>query len=383
MKDLLYQGFEQGPIRPPNEANSLLLRFTRNCPWNHCTYCPIYKQRKFTLRPVDHIIEDINQVHQHADSLMDNADDTGQIPYNSIVQERNRLDRSQVHPFNAALSWISSGMKSIFIQDANSLVMKPDDLVILFRHLKKCFPMVERITSYARSHTIARISDDNLKKFADAGLNRIHIGLESGSDTILKFVKKGCLKKDHIKAGRKVKNAGIELSEYIMPGLGGRKYAKEHALESADALNKINPDFIRLRSFAVPNRAKQFTHLSQDWFVQCTDKEIAREILLFIQSLDSIKSTIKSDHILNLFQDVNGTLPQDRSKMTGIIQTFLNMEPEDQMVYQIGRRSGWFSSLAEMDDSIKTGQIKQRCDELGITPDNVETTIQEMHKKFI
>ncbi len=383
MTDEKYNGFEQGPIRPPNEANSLLLRITRNCPWNNCTFCPVYKKRKFSLRPLDHILEDINAVHRYTQRLLSLADETGSISYESIVNAKKDLNQIEIHPFHAALSWISTGMKSIFIQDANSLIIKPQDLIKILRHLKKCFPMVQRITSYARSHTIVRISDDHMKQISDAGLNRIHIGLESGSDTVLKFVRKGCLKKDHIKAGQKVKNAGIELSEYIMPGLGGKKLSKEHALESADTLNQINPDFIRLRSFAIPNRVKQFTDISKDWFEQCTDTMIAKEIRLFLQSLERISSTIKSDHILNLFEDINGTLPGDKSKMTGVIETFLDMDPENQMIYQIGRRSGMFSSINEMNDSHKAVKIRKQCQQQGITPENVDHAIQEMLKRFI
>ncbi|MCP4024138.1 MAG: radical SAM protein, partial [Desulfobacteraceae bacterium] len=235
MTNEAYKGFEQGPIRPPSEANSLLLRITRNCPWNNCTFCPVYKSRKFSLRPVDHIIKDIDTVHLHIKALLKKADAGGRIPYNAITDIKNEMDEFNPQGFHAALSWISSGMESIFIQDANSLIIKPIHLIQILLHLKKRFPMATRITSYARSHTIVRISDENLKKMADAGLNRIHIGMESGSDTILKLVKKGCTKKDHIKAGLKVKKAGMELSEYIMPGLGGQKYSREHAEESADA----------------------------------------------------------------------------------------------------------------------------------------------------
>jgi len=143
-------------------------------------------------------------------------------------------------------------MHAIFLQDANSLIVKPDQLIRILRHLRSRFPWVDRITSYARSHTIARISDGNLRQMREAGLNRIHIGLESGSDAVLDRVRKGVDKRTQIKAGQKVKKAGMELSEYVMPGLGGKALSRDHALETADALNRINPDFIRLRTLALP-----------------------------------------------------------------------------------------------------------------------------------
>ena len=122
------------------------------------------------------------------------------------------------------------GEKNVFIQDANSLVMKVDDLVEALNYLRQAFPTVDRVTSYGRSQTVAQLlSVDDLKRLKDAGLTRLHLGLESGSDFILKFMRKGVTKEQHIIAGRLVKAAGIELSEYVMPGLGGKSWWQEHA----------------------------------------------------------------------------------------------------------------------------------------------------------
>ena len=162
------------------------------------------------------------------------------------------LDYPTQMAFHSALNWVRSGMQSVFLQDANTLVIKPDDLVAILEYLRQVFPQVERVTSYARSHSVARISDEDMAHLAGAGLNRIHIGMESGADDVLEFIKKGVDQKTQIVAGQKVKSAGIELSEYFMPGLGGRLYSRENALETAEAINKINPDFIRIRTLAIP-----------------------------------------------------------------------------------------------------------------------------------
>ncbi|HAY39625.1 MAG TPA: radical SAM protein, partial [Desulfobacteraceae bacterium] len=207
-----YQGFEQGPIRPPSEAYSLLVRVTRNCPWNHCTFCPVYKDSRFSIRPKDHVIKDIDSVYRSLEIIQKTAHGEGKIPLAEIRKTAGNGNNLDPRAFNAALNWVSGGMRSVFIQDANSLVIESSDFVEILTHLKTRFPWVERITSYARSHTIARISDDNLKSIRDAGLNRIHIGLESGSDKVLKMTKKGVTKETHIKAGLKVKKAGMELS---------------------------------------------------------------------------------------------------------------------------------------------------------------------------
>ena len=213
----------------------------------------------------------------------------------------------------AARNWLLAGGTSVFLQDSNSLIIKPDHLVTILLHLKAAFPGIERITSYARSQTIARMDDADLARIAAAGLNRIHIGLESGCDEVLARVKKGADKAAHILAGCKVKQAGMELSEYYMPGLGGRALSRQHALESADALNRINPDFIRLRTLALPEGLELTREQANGGFEKMGDRETAEELLLFLQSLSGITSRVKSDHILNLFEEIDGILPDDRS----------------------------------------------------------------------
>ncbi|MFC1830208.1 radical SAM protein [Thermodesulfobacteriota bacterium] len=378
-----YQGFEQGPIRPPSEAHSLLIRVTRNCPWNRCTFCPVYKETRFSIRPVDHVKKDIDSVYRYVEMIQQTADESGRLRRAEVRKTVENGQQLDPQAFNAALHWINGGMKSIFIQDANSLVIKPSDLLEILTHLKDRFPWAERTTSYARSHTIARIKDENLKALRAAGLNRIHIGMESGSDLVLKMCKKGTSKETHIKAGLKVKKAGMELSEYIMPGLGGVAYSEVNALETADALNRINPEFIRLRTLAIPNNVELFADWTAGRFQKCTDLMMAKEILLLIESLEDVTSIFKSDHILNLFQEVEGKLPDDKAHMLGIIQTFLDMPPERQCVYQVGRRLGYFSGLKDMDNPHRLARTEKTCRELGITPDNVDEVIDEIMKRFI
>jgi len=378
-----YNGFEQGPIRPPSEAYSLLIRITRNCPWNRCTFCPVYKEKKFSIRPVEHIKKDIDSVCRHVEKLQKLSDESCHISRKDIRQTAEKVEPDQLHAFNAAFSWIAGGMRSVFIQDANSLIIKPADLVEILKHLKKRFSQVERITSYARSHTVARIKDEDLEAIKEAGLNRIHIGLESGSNQVLKMVKKGVTKETQIKAGLKVKRAGIELSEYVMPGLGGRKYSEIHALETADALNRINPDFIRLRTLAIPNGLGLYEDYLNGNFEKCNDVMMATEILLFLEMLAGITSVIKSDHILNLFEEVQGVLPDDREYMTGVIQNFLSMDPKHKALYQVGRRLGIFSTLSDMDSPRRFARAEKTCRELNITPENVDEIIDELMKRFI
>ncbi len=378
-----YSGFEQGPIRPPSEANSLLIRITRNCPWNRCTFCPVYKGTRFSLRPVDHVKQDIDMVAGYVVLLRKIVNESGHISRADIDEVAGKTKPDQMPALNAAYHWLAGGLKSVFLQDANSLIIKPADLIEILVHLKNHFPWIERITSYARSHTIARIKDHDMKAIREAGLNRIHIGLESGSDEVLKFVKKGVDKETHIKAGIRVKHAGIELSEYVMPGLGGRKLSEVHALETADALNHINPDFIRLRPLAVPGSVELFEDYSSGRFETCTEVMKTKELLLMLEHFDGITSTIKSDHMLNLFEEINGTLPDDKAQMVSALRSFLSLPPENQALFQVGKRMGIFSCLDDMKDAFKMEKARETCEQHGITAKNADQAIEEIIKRYI
>jgi biotin synthase-like enzyme len=227
------------------------------------------------------------------------------------------------------------------------------------------------------------MNNADLKAMREAGLNRIHIGLESGADEVLKMISKGVDQATHIKAGLKVKTAGMELSEYVMPGLGGKKLSQIHARESAIALNQINPDFIRLRTLSVPDHTELFRDCAEGRFQKCSDLEMAEEILIFLETLNGITSTVKSDHILNLFQEIEGTLPGDKPAMTGILKTFLAMPPEEQCIYQVGRRMGIMSALSDMDLPHRYLKAKKTSTELGIMPENVDMFINEMMRRFV
>ncbi|HEY5672885.1 MAG TPA: radical SAM protein [Malonomonas sp.] len=378
-----YRGFEQGPIRPPSEAASLLLRISRNCPWNRCTFCSIYKRDSFSLRPLEHILKDIDSVHHYLTLLQERANTAGGLNYHVVSELANGLGDAEQMALYAAYNWLGEGMQSIFLQDANSLVIKPAELVVILQHIRQCFPQVERITSYARSQTIDRISEDDLQRIAAAGLNRIHIGMESGSDAVLKIVQKGTDQAMHIRAGQKVKRVGMQLSEYVMPGLGGRTLSREHALETAAALNQIDADFIRLRTLAIPNHTELFNDWQDGSFVKLCDKEVAEEILLFLETLDGISSTVKSDHILNLFQEIEGRYPEDKAAMTGVIRRFFALSAEEQMLYQVGRRMGLFARLDDLQRTDRRQRAAAACTQFGITTDNIDTTITELMKRFI
>jgi hypothetical protein len=285
---------------------------------------------------------------------------------------------------SAALNWIRFGeMRSVFIQDANSLVIKPEELEEILLHLKRAFPDVERITSYARSHTVARMKMEALHRLRAAGLNRIHIGLESGSDAVLKRVRKGSTKQQHIDAGKKVKDAGIELSEYVMPGLGGRDLSEDHAVQTADALNQIDPDFIRLRTLGLPERAPLYDTWEAGDFERCSDIEVIIELKTLIEHLNGIHSHLFSDHIVNLLGDLQGRFPEDKDRLLKQLDRFLSLDADTQCLFQLGRRLGVFSSLEDMENPRRMARVERVQREAKITPENIESFTTEMMRRFV
>ena len=367
-----YQGFEQGPIRPPSERNSLLIRVTRNCPWNRCTFCGLYKGERFSRRPVAHILRDIDTVRGFVEQLQ-----------SGTAVSPQGLDWNEQMAFSAARTWLMDGARSVFLQDSNSLIIRPQDLLTILTSLQEVFPQIKRITSYARSHTIARMAEADLAMLAAAGLNRIHIGLESGADAVLARVRKGADGEIHVAAGEKVRRAGIELSEYYMPGLGGRELSEAHARESAAVLNRINPEFIRIRTLALPDGLDLAREQARGRFVKLSDRETAQELHLFLQCLSGITSQIKSDHILNLFEEIDGRLPVDKGRMLAVIDRFLNLSAEEQALYQIGRRTGVFRQISDLRHPVLRAQALQYMEQWMVTPENVDHLCDQLMQRFI
>lgn len=382
------KAFEQGPIRPPNEARSLLLRITRNCPWNRCMFCPVYKKRKFSLRTIDEIKKDIVTAREMADEL---------YAISSRLGVEGRVDDRAIgevfsspedysDSYRSVAAWLYYGTNDCFLQDADNLVVPVDDMVEILEFLREKFPEIKRITTYARSRTIVGKSAEALRRLKNAGLNRIHIGLESGSDRVLKFIRKGVSSAQHIEAGVKVREAGIELSEYVMPGLGGREMWREHALETARVLSGINPDFIRLRSLRVPRRVPLYQEMEKGTFTMQSDDMVVEEIKIMIQNLDGISSIVTSDHIMNLLEEVEGRLPDDREKMLGVITRYQEMSETDRLIYRMGRRGGAYKSTSDLAaDPVTYGKLNRLIQDINRKegPEAVENFIRDMVDRYI
>jgi len=378
--------FEQGPIRPPSEAGSLLIRATRNCPWNRCEFCHTYKGQKFQIRSVDEIKEDIQKARDIADEIRQvswrhgHGGGVNDEIIRIIFDQRSRYGESH----RSVAYWLYFGGTRAFIQDANSLVMKTQDLVAVLTLLKEKFPQITRITTYARSKTLAKKTVGELRDLHRAGLSRIHVGLETGYDSLLAYIRKGVTAREHVEAGKKVMKSGISLCEYVMPGLGGKRWTHQHAVETARVLNQINPDHIRLRTLYVRSDMSLHQKVRSGEMELLDDDEVVQEIRLFIEHLNGIQSTLVSDHILNLLEEVEGHLPEDKEKLLAIIDRYLSLAAEERLIFAVGRRAGLYHRLDDLKDAANRLRVQQairRLEELG--SGKVEETIKSVMANYI
>jgi radical SAM superfamily enzyme YgiQ (UPF0313 family) len=355
---------EMGPIRPPSEAQSLLIRVTRNCPWNQCEFCHTYKGETFSIRSLEEVQKDIDQAKEIADQIRELSWRMGQAGKVNQTVLRHFLSqpKAQNPAWQTVAAWLYFGGTQVFLQDGNSLMRKTSDLVAILRSLREIFPSIQRITSYGRARTLAKKSVEELKELREAGLTRIHIGMESGYDPLLQYIKKGVTAEEQVTAGRNVVASGISLSEYIMPGLGGERWWREHAIESARVLNQIDPDFIRLRTLYVRKNMPLYQKVEKGEFARPSDDQIVTEIRLFLETLDGIRSTVVSDHILNLLEEIQGRLPGEKEKMLALIDRYLAWPEEKRLRFRVGRRLGYLRNLEDLDDQnllLRVDQIIQ------------------------
>jgi radical SAM superfamily enzyme YgiQ (UPF0313 family) len=284
------RNYDFPPFRPPSEANSLLLRVTRGCPWNRCTFCSMYKGMKFEIRDLEEILGDIE----------------------------------------LAKDLYGDRVRTIFIGDSNSLVAKTEMLVKILNALFSSFPHIERVTSYARAKTIAKKPLEDLIKIYQAGLTRLHVGLETGDRDLLKKIEKGATPEEMIEGGRKAKKAGFEYSLYVLLGVGGEEKWEQHAKGTAEVLNQVDPHFIRVRTFIPQPDSPLYEAMVEGSFQPASPETILKETKLLLEKLQ-VTSQFLSDHISNLLP-LNGKLPEDKEKMIQMIEQALKELRENDLL---------------------------------------------------
>ena len=338
--------FEVGAIRPPSEggSHSLLLRPTRNCSWGRCRFCYglVYDRQKFEIRSIDEIKKDIDSAKAIADGIravswqMGQAGAASHAVASAMLRANPGLHAN--HCFALVFNWLAAGARTAFLQDANTPIMRTRDLVEVLRYLKQQLPTLERVTSYARSKTIAKKSLAELKELRAAGLSRLHVGLESGDDEVLRYVDKGVTAAEQIAGGKKAKQAGFELSEYVMPDLGGRAMSDQHARNTARVLSEIDPDFIRMRPFVASRATPLYEDYEKGTLELSSPHQRLRELRTLIENLE-VTSRVCFDHFLNAWfcdstrrrtlftQDYNGyKFPEQKQEVLELIEEGLRLD---------------------------------------------------------
>jgi radical SAM superfamily enzyme YgiQ (UPF0313 family) len=287
----------EGPVyRPPSEADSLLIQATIGCPHNKCTFCMVYKKGPpYRVRPVAEICQDIREARRR---------------YGDLV-------------------------RTLFFPAGNTIAMPTNALSAICRCAMEQFPDLERITVYGSSKYIIRKGLEDLKEIRTSGLKRIHVGLESGDDEVLRRVKKGTNASDQIKAGIRVKEAGIELSEYVILGLAGLERTRDHAVATAKAINEIRPHYVRLRTLVPKINTLLLHQMERGDFQMLSPHQILKETFQLIDRI-TCPTTLTSDHYTN-YINLEGRLPQDREKLLREIEKALRMDEDRFRPFFIGR----------------------------------------------
>lgn len=336
--------FEQGPIRPPSEAFSLLVRVIRNCTWNRCAFCPVYKGTRASPRRLEDVLADVDAMAAAAREIREDG-------LAAVREGRVPAEAHQVALF------LRDGARHAFLQDADPCVVRPQKLAAVIQRVKERFPTVTDVTTYGRVQTLARRGVPELAQLAGEGLTRVHLGLESGADEVLALVDKGCRGDDLIVAGRNVVAAGLELCFYLMPGLGGRALAAAHVAGSARVLRAVaaaapadRPLVVRLRTTAVVPGTPLAELEAAGRFTAEDDVEIARELRDLLGQLGDACLELRSDHALNLLPELEGSLPADRERLVALLERYLALPREDQARFAVGARLGIYHRLADYGD---------------------------------
>ncbi|MCI8342238.1 MAG: radical SAM protein [Firmicutes bacterium] len=267
--------YEGVVYRPPSEAGSLIIQLTIGCARNKCTFCAMFKDKKFRIRSLDEVVEDLNMAR---------------IYYRDIQIER------------------------VFLADGDALIVKTKDLLYILSKIKEIFPEVKRISAYGAPADVIMKTDEELKTLKEAGLDMIYMGAESGDDVVLEEVKKGATSSDIIEAGQKLKKAKMVVSITLISGLGGKARLEEHAINSAKVISAIKPEYVGFLTLMVEPGTPLFDDHKAGRFELLEPKEVLHEMRLFVENTDSEGTVFRSNHASN-YVSLRGTFNKDKPLM--------------------------------------------------------------------
>ena len=264
--------------RPPSEAYSLIVQVTYGCSHNTCAFCGMYKEKRFALRPLAEVLEDFHLARQY---------------YRNVGR--------------------------IFLADGDALIRKVSDLVTILDTIRELFPECERVSSYASPTSLQIRTDEELQLLRDKGLTLLYMGLESGCDDVLKLMRKGHTSAEIVECGQKVKRNGIGLSVTAITGLGGPELMEAHAVDTARALNAMNPEYIGILTLVVEDGTPLQDWVREGKFHLLTPAQVLQETKLMVENFDSPGSVFRMNHASN-YLSLKGTLNEDKEAMLAQIR---------------------------------------------------------------
>lgn len=274
--------YEGSIYRPPSEGRSLILQITIGCSHNECTFCSMYKDKTFRIKSSEAILNDLEEARKK---------------YHSI--------------------------KRIFLADGDALILKAELLFKILEKIYVLFPECERVSAYATPKAILLKSPEILEKLYNKGLKLLYMGIESGSDEVLNKVKKGSNAHEIIEAGEKIMATNIQLSVTLISGLGGKELWYNHAIQSAEVVSFINPNYLSLLTLMVDSDTEIANQIEQKKITILEPEEILLETYEFIKALELKNCVFRSNHASN-FVPLKGTLNQDKVKLLNEIKRYLD-----------------------------------------------------------
>jgi len=277
--------YEGSVYRPPSEAYSLIVQVTIGCAHNKCTFCSMFKDKKFRVRNVIEVLEDLD----------------------SARQQYRRVNK-------------------IFLADGDALVLQNKDLLVILNHIKKLFPECERVGIYGSPQDVLRKSNEELIELLEHGIGIIYIGAESGSDKVLKEIKKGAARAEIIEAVKRVEDSGIKASVTFISGLAGKDGWEDHAVESGTMISEMEPSYVGLLTLITEHGAELHNDIVEGRFQTLSPMEVLKETVLLLENTNVTKTCVfRSNHASN-YVSLKGDLPQDKEKMLVQLKTAMKNE---------------------------------------------------------
>ncbi|QOX63540.1 B12-binding domain-containing radical SAM protein [Anoxybacterium hadale] len=275
--------YEGSVYRPPSEAYSLIIQVTIGCAHNKCTFCTMFKEKKFRVRNVKEVLEDLDMARQNY----------------------RRINR-------------------IFLADGDALVLQNKELLVILDYIKKLFPECERVGIYGSPQDILRKSHEDLVELREHGIGIIYIGAESGSDRVLKAVNKGATRADIIESVRRVETADIPASVTFISGLAGKAGWEDHAIESGTMISEMEASYVGLLTLITEPGAEMHRDIAEGRLELLSPLEVLKETELLLEHANVKKTCVfRSNHASN-YVSLKGDLPQDKDLMLSQLRNAMN-----------------------------------------------------------